>query len=73
MRKLEEEELANTLSPGVGAAGHDQPAEEKPVKILLTAPAEAPAATGDENKEYPEEFYPVVKPHHDEPHKPPLH
>jgi len=69
VRKLEEE-LAKGLAAGVGAAGRDQPAQPQPVKPLVAAPLEAPAAAGDEDKEYQGEFYPVVKPHHDEPHPP---
>ena len=69
MRKLEEE-LARSLAAGVGAAGRDQPAEPAPIKPLVAAPLEARAAAADEDKEYQGEFYPVVKPHHDESHPP---
>lgn len=69
VRKLEEE-LARGLAPGVGAAGRDQPAQPPPVKPLVAAPLEAPASVGEGDKEYQGEFYPVVKPHHDEPPPP---
>lgn len=66
VRKLEEE-LARGIQPGVGAAGRDQAAQPEPVKTLPGAPVEAPAAAGDADKQYQGEFYPVVKPNHDEP------
>jgi hypothetical protein len=71
VRKLEEE-LAGSLSAGVSAAGQDQANESKPAPALLAAPVEAPAAAGDEDKEYQGEFYPVARPHHQETqHHPP--
>jgi hypothetical protein len=66
VRKLEEE-LARGMTAGVGAAGRDHPPQPPPVKPLVAAPLEVPAPAGDEDKEYQGEFYPVVKPHHDEP------
>jgi hypothetical protein len=66
VRRLEEE-LARGLTAGVGAAGRDHPPQPPPVKPLVAAPLEVPAPAGDEDKEYQGEFYPVVKPHHDEP------
>jgi hypothetical protein len=67
VRKLEEE-LAARFSAGAGGPARAE--EPKPVPTLVTTALESPAAAGDEPKDYQGEFYPVVKPHHDEPHPP---
>ena len=67
VRQLEEE-LARNLSATAAGGFAPDGAAKQPVKPLVSAPVEAPAPQGDERKEYQGEFYPVVKPHHDEPH-----